>query len=117
MCFEKLLGLKGCSVTEPTTGLYIDDLGINSTLLGQLITDQYVSGTQLFEDKRAFAWRKISSDLLTRLQSTMKADTIIESKRIGQVLTNASNVDLNLGAGKYAGIRVKIDPNNRKSVV
>ena len=92
MCFEKLIGLKGCSGQEPTTGLYIDDLGINTTLLGQLITDQYVSGVELFEGKRAFAWRKLSSDILTRLQATMKADTIIENKRIGQVLTNASNV-------------------------
>jgi hypothetical protein len=41
----------------------------------------------------------------------MKADTVVESKRIGQVVTNSSNVDLALGAGKYAGIRVTIDPN------
>jgi hypothetical protein len=112
MCFEKLLGLKGCQLSEPTTGLYIDDLGINTTLLGQLITDQYNTGVELFEGKRAFAWRKLSSDILSRLQATMKADTIIENKRIGQVLTNASNIDLALGAGRYAGIRVKIDPNN-----
>jgi hypothetical protein len=112
MCFEKLLGLKGCQISEPSTGLYIDDLGINTTLLGQLITDQYNTGIELFEAKRAFAWRKLSSDMLTRLQATMKADTIIENKRIGQVLTNASNVDPALGAGRYAGIRVKIDPNN-----
>jgi hypothetical protein len=41
----------------------------------------------------------------------MKADTVVESKRIGQVVTNSSNVDLALGAGKFAGIRVTIDPN------
>jgi hypothetical protein len=42
----------------------------------------------------------------------MKADTIVEGKRIGQVVTNASNTDAALGAGKYGGIRMKIDPNN-----
>jgi hypothetical protein len=111
MCYESLLGLQGCDRPEPTTGLYIDDLGINQTLLGQLITDQYNSGVELFEAKRAFAWRKMSSDILSRLNPMMKADTVVDSKRIGQVVTNAANVDLAVGAGKYTGIRVTIDPN------
>ncbi len=112
MCYESLLGIKGCNQAEPSTGLYIDDLGINDTFLGQLITDQYTSGLQLFTDKRAFAWKKLSSDILTRLSPSMKADTVIDSKRIGQILTDASNIDPALGAGKYAGIRLKIDPNS-----
>jgi hypothetical protein len=111
MCYESLLGLQGCDRPEPTTGLYIDDLGINQTLLGQLITDQYNSGVELFEAKRAFAWRKMSTDILSRLTPMMKADTVVESKRIGQVVSNAANIDTMVGAGKYTGIRVTIDPN------
>jgi len=111
MCIESLLGLRGCDLTEPSTGLYSDDLGINQTFLGQLITDQYRNGVEMFEDKRAFAWRKLSSDVLTRLSPMMKSDTVIESKRVGQVVTNYSNVQTALGAGNYAGIRLKIDPN------
>lgn len=112
MCYDSLLGLKGCDRPEPTTGLYIDDLGINQTLLGQLITDQYNSGVELFEAKRAFAWRKMSSDILSKLTPIMKADTIVDGKRIGQVLTNNGNQQTALGATKYGGIRVKIDPNS-----
>ena len=111
MCYDSLLGLQGCDRPEPTTGLYIDDLGINQTLLGQLITDQYNSGVELFEAKRAFAWRKMSTDILSRLSPMMKADTVVESKRIGQVVSNAANIDTAVGAGKYTGIRVTIDPN------
>lgn len=111
MCYENLLGLRDCNVPEPTTGLYIDELGINNTFLGQLITDQYNNGVELFEDKRAFAWKKLSSDMLTRLSPLMKSDTIIESKRIGQVVTDYNNIETALGAGNYGGIRVKIDPN------
>lgn len=111
MCIESLLGLRGCDLPEPSTGLYIDDLGINQTFLGQLITDQYRNGVEMFEDKRAFAWRKLSSDVLTRLSPMMKSDTVIESKRVGQVVSNYSNVQTALGAGNYAGIRLKIDPN------
>ena len=111
MCIESLLGLRGCDLPEPSTGLYIDDLGINQTFLGQLITDQYRNGVEMFEDKRAFAWRKLSSDVLTRLSPMMKSDTVIESKRVGQVVSNYANVQTALGAGNYAGIRLKIDPN------
>ncbi len=89
MCFDKLLGLHECSLPEPTTGLYIDSLGINTTLLGQLITDQYNNGVELFEDKRAFAWRKLSGDVLTRLSPAMKADTVNMS--IGNISKNAGN--------------------------
>jgi hypothetical protein len=112
MCFDKLLGLHECSLPEPTTGLYIDSLGINTTLLGQLITDQYNNGVELFEDKRSFAWRKLSGDVLSRLNPVMKADTVIENKRVGQVLTDYSNIQTALGAGRYGGIRLTINPNN-----
>jgi hypothetical protein len=111
MCIESLLGLRDCEGVEPSTGLYIDDLGINTTFLGQLITDQYNQGSELFIDKRAFAWRKLSSDVLTKLSPMMKSDTVIEGRRIGQVVSNYSNVQTALGAGNYAGIRMKIDPN------
>lgn len=116
MCYEQLLGLRNCTAAEPTTGLYIDTLGITTSLLGQLITDQYNSGTELFEDKRAFAWRKLSSDVLNRLGEVMKADTVVENKRIGQPTNNTDNTDAALGAGNYGGIRVKIDPNDKSFV-
>lgn len=112
MCYESLLGLRDCTLTDPITGLYIDTLGITSPLLDQFITSQYQTGVELFEDKRSLAWRKVSSDFISRLSPMMKADTIIDSMRIGQVLTNSSNTDTALGAGNYGGIRVKIDPNS-----
>jgi hypothetical protein len=36
---------------------------------------------------------------------------VIENKRVGQVVSNYSNVQTALGAGNYGGIRLKIDPN------
>jgi len=112
MCYESLLGLRDCTLTDPITGLYIDTLGITSQLLDQFHTGQYQTGVELLQDKRSLAWRKVSSDFISRLSPMMKADTIIDSMRIGQVLTNSSNTDTALGAGNYGGIRVKIDPNS-----
>jgi hypothetical protein len=112
MCIESLLGLHGCNIQEPSTGLYIDDLGINKTFLGQLITDQFINGEELFINKRKMAWRKLSSSFISRINPLLKVDTLIENKRIGQALNNSSDIDPLLGTGKYAGIRLIIDPNN-----
>ena len=42
----------------------------------------------------------------------MKADTVIEGKRVGQLVSNYSNVQTAAGAGRYTGIRLKIDPQS-----
>lgn len=110
MCESSLLGLRGCTATAPTTGLFIDDLGVTESFLSQLITDQYNTPSELFSDKRKMAWRKVSTDILGYLNPYMKGDTLIDSRRIGQVSTNATNTDAALGAGNYAGVRLYIDP-------
>jgi hypothetical protein len=109
MCYDKLLGLRNCSQPQPVTGLYIDDLGISDTLLGQFITDQYNTGYELFEAKRSFAWKKLSSDMLTRLSPMMKADSVIDNKRVGQLKSTYQN--LQTSTGNYGGVRLKIQPN------
>lgn len=110
MCESSLLGLRGCADSQPSTGLFIDDLGITESFLSQVITDQYNTPYELFSDKRKMAWRKVSTDILGYLNPFMKGDTIIDSRRIGQVSTNVTNTDAALGAGNYAGVRLYIDP-------
>jgi hypothetical protein len=110
MCSEKLIGLKDCLLEEPITGLYIDELGISNTFLANLITDQYVSGKDLFAERRNLAWRKVSTDVLKSLSGNMKSDTLIEGRRIGQRSTNQTSYPA-LGAGNYTGIKLRITPN------
>jgi hypothetical protein len=110
MCESSLLGLRGCADTQPVTGLYIDDLGVTESFLSQLITDQYNEPKELFSDKRKMAWRRISTDILGRINPFMKADTVVDSRRIGQIMTNATSTDSSLGSGVYVGVRVYLDP-------
>lgn len=112
MCEASLLGLRGCSESQPVTGLYIDDLGITESFLSQVITDQYNQPVELFNDKLRVAWRRISTDVLGRINPFLKADTVVDSKRIGQLQTNNTNVDAALGSGVYAGIRMYLDPQS-----
>lgn len=114
MCYQSLVGLKNCDSPEPSTGLYIDDLGINTTMLGQFITDQYTKGSELFDDKLKFAWRKVTTDVLNRLSPNMKADTIIENRRVGQLQKDYTSIQTQTGS--YAGIRLTITPNTKSFV-
>jgi hypothetical protein len=110
MCSDKLLGLKDCLLEEPITGLYIDELGVTNTFLANLNTDQYVSGIELFIEKRNLAWRKVSTDVLKSIASNMKTDTLIEGRRIGQKSTMQTTY-APLGSNIYTGIKLRITPN------
>jgi hypothetical protein len=112
MCESTLLGLKGCNATEPTTGLYLDDLGISQSLLGQFITDQYQNGVELFEAKRSFAWKQLQSKMMTAIATHIKPNTIIEGKRVGQFNSNPAVAVTAKGAGQWVGIRLKITPQS-----
>lgn len=110
MCESTLLGLKGCSAVEPTTGLYIDDLGINQFLLSQFITSQYQNGIELFEDKRSLAWRSLQGKLMTSIAPHLKANSVIEGRRIGIISGSNATAQTAKGSGKWIGIKVKITP-------
>jgi len=108
MCVESLLALKGCTEQTPSTGLYIDSVGITKNFLSQLITEQYDLPEELFADKRDMAWRKVQTLMLNSINKFFKADTVIENRAIGQIsqdytLTTPST-------GSYNGIRLTMSP-------
>jgi len=109
MCEQSLVGLAGCDVTPPKTGIYIDQTGITEGFISQLITGQYNTSYELFADKLSLAWKRIKTESISAMQPFIKADTITEGKRVGQVLTNGTNRTAALGAGTYVGVRLKID--------
>ena len=82
MCYEKLLGLSGCSKTyTPVNGVFIDKVtGITEQELSQLITQDYNTGYELFDDKVAQAWRILGSDVIGMLRPSLTADTVIEGQ-------------------------------------
>ena len=111
MCESKLLGLKGCNATPPATGLYIDDLGISQSLLGQFITDSYKNGVELFEAKRSLAWKSLQSKMMNAMAIHLKANTLIEGRRVGIINTQPATAQTALGAGNWVGILLKVNPN------
>lgn len=111
MCESKLLGLKGCNATPPATGLYIDDLGISQSLLGQFITDSYQNGVELFEAKRSLAWKSLQSKMMNAMASHLKANTLIEGRRVGIINTQPATAQTALGAGNWVGVLLKVNPN------
>ena len=110
MCESSLLALRGCSNSAPSTGLYIDQVGLTEGLLSQFISDQYDTPLEIFEDKRSLAWKKIQTEMLNNLNSFMKADTVIDNRRVGQINTNSTSTTTAQGAGSYVGVRLIMSP-------
>jgi hypothetical protein len=86
MCESKLVGLKGCSADVPVTNLYIDQLGITEGFLSNLITSQYDTPKELFDDKLGLAWQKIKTQFLASLTEFIAGDTVIDNRKVGQRL-------------------------------
>lgn len=116
-CFETLISIKGCGDDKPpTSGLYVDDFGMNAMLCDQLITQQYSAGQDLFKAKRKAAGEMLSSEIQARLAHWMKADKVIDNGRSGYFTFNENaTYTPALGVGKYAGIALRTEA--RKSFV
>lgn len=110
MCYETLLSINDCgnkqTVTEDT--IYLDVLtGIDSNELDQIFTGNYKTGLELFIDKRKSAWQIMSADVVNKLGSGIKAESITNNNTIGHVA--AGIVTDALGAGNWVGIKVEVD--------
>jgi hypothetical protein len=110
MCESKLVGLKGCSADVPVTNLYIDQLGITEGFLSNLITSQYDTPKELFEDKLGLAWQKIKTQFLASLTEFIACDTVIDNRKVGQIAKDYTLQNPALTGGKYGGIRLIIQP-------
>jgi hypothetical protein len=113
MCYEKLLGLQTtCRTYQPVNGVFLEQVtGITDEELGQLITDQYSEGHELFDDKVKQAWEMMSSEIINYLQPSLKGDTILQGARIGFPIGNEPKIQSALGAGNWVGIRLNSTAN------
>lgn len=108
MCESKLLGLRGCTEEAPVTGLYIDQLGITESFISNLNSDQYNTPAEMFIDQRSVAWSKLKTLMLSSINKFLKADTVIENRRVGQI---SQDYTLKTSATtSYNGIRLILQP-------
>ena len=87
-CFENFIGLK--EVCEPTTKncVWLNDAGVNSKTLEDLLTKDYADISAFYKAKVKFAIRQISESIYSHFENKFKATSIIEDSRIGFIAQN-----------------------------
>lgn len=105
-CFENLIGLRGaCDSVPPTSGLYINDLGISLAELDEFCTADYANGLALFQAQYALALSIVSQNIHANFQQRYKAFSLLENKRVGYY--NDSDTYI-AGTNNHAGIRIEM---------
>lgn len=107
-CFENIIGIKGqCGpITEPSSGLYVQDLPFIDLKVADSVLEQEDSGVQFIKDKLNYSVNIVKSEINSRLMPFYKQKSVIESNVIGYYDEDMAAV----AAGAfYRGVRVYID--------
>jgi hypothetical protein len=107
-CFDNLIGIhRSCNETEPSSGLWIQDLeGINLSVANAATDNETISGITLIEEKITFAQNAIAATIRNQMASKVRAGSILQNDTVGFYRDNLRVVSAE--AGKLKGIRVKI---------
>ena len=105
-CFDNIIGIKGiCNEFTPTSGLYLNDIGIDIDELNAIVTRAYASGEDLFDTKVSFAIKLITQNIHNHLADKYKAVSVLKGQRLGYFQDNLSLI--NGSAGNLKGIEVE----------
>jgi len=114
-CFDDVIALRGaCTTVTPTSGLYLDQFGVNLNELNQYIGSEYAKGEDLYEDKKQFAVDLIANIILTALHPKLKGASLIDGHRIGFFNDSLDSVS---GDATYNSGGINIRINNTTSYV
>lgn len=83
-CFAEIIGYKGnCATVTPSSGLYIEDIGITSKECDFYINSEYRNGEELIEDKIDFASNLVRKTIGNHFSSYINTKSLIDSKLLG----------------------------------
>lgn len=108
-CLDNLIGINNqCTPTIPSSGLYIQNLpGITLSIANAATDNETSSGVKLLHDIISFSQNKILAQVRNHLASKIKIASVLENDTIGYYKNNLKSIPLE--AGKYKGIRARID--------
>lgn len=88
-CYENIISLRGtCDDIIPTSGLWINDVGVSLQELNELVTEDFKDGYDLFQKKLAFTIEEVTKLVHSQLQPKYKARSVVENQRTGYYKDN-----------------------------
>jgi len=83
-CFSEIIGYKGnCATVTPSSGLYIEDIGITSKECDYYINSEYRNGEALIADKIDFAATLVRKTIANHFASYINTKSLISSQTLG----------------------------------
>lgn len=109
-CFEGLVSLKGtCDDTPSLNSVYINELGIDTTFIEQILTGDYADVTDFWERKRIWAVQNVVNQIHNHVRPKYKTTTVIDRMKVGFY---GDNLDYVAGNGKLVGINISLCNTN-----
>ena len=107
-CFDNLIGLKElCTGYTPTSGVYLNDIGVTLSLIESVITKEYSGPTEFVQAKIDHAINEVKNEVYGFFANDIKTKTLIDNGRVGYVNPNMTIV---LGGG-WRGIKFSVYNN------
>lgn len=83
-CFAEIIGYKdNCSTVEPSSGLYIEDIGITSKECDFYINSEYRNGGEFIADKIDFATTLVRKTIANHFSDYINTKSLLSSKMLG----------------------------------
>jgi len=110
-CFDNIIALKElCTETEPTSGIYLNDVGITKAFIESVITSDYGTPsvsevTDFVTSKTNQAIRIIKNAIHGRFGNKINSSTLISDHRLGYTQDNMVAV----AGGSWKGIQLSLN--------
>lgn len=108
-CFENFIGINNvCSPVAPTSGLYLNQLpGMTIKVAQKIMTSENESAVTFLNECIDFGLRETIEDVRKAAYPYIRMNSVIENNTVGYWKDDL--VPVALEAGKYKGIRIRID--------
>jgi hypothetical protein len=106
-CLSEIIGIKkACTDTEPSSGLYVNDLpGMSLKIADSAANSEKINGITLIEDRINFASNYIVNDFRNFLQDKFILNSILENSKVGYYKDDNSIV---AATNKLKGLRINV---------
>lgn len=92
-CFDKIIALSGtCEDVAPTSGLYSQVIGVNENFIAEIITREYKSPLEFWNEKKNFAIVEVTNAIHAHFLPTYKSVSLINSARCGYFQENKISI-------------------------
>jgi hypothetical protein len=109
-CLIDWIGLKGCTVTTPDSGIYVNDLpGVNLKKIDSAADDQQVNFTGVWTDVQKRAAKRFRIDTIAALGSMYRIKRTVRSINISKEVDTTTT---RAAAAEYRGLTLELNEAN-----